>query len=87
MAAEIPKKRVIVQQQQQAAAQQQPPPPRKTQVVSGARMELDPDACEVMPLNYGNFSCHIFGYITAHLIGLINNKQPCVSDVRHSSSP
>ena len=42
---------------------------------------LQPKWCEIMPINMGNFSAHIFEYVTAVLIADAYGKTACVSEV------
>ena len=43
----------------------------------------DPGKCNIMPINKGNFSDHIFSYATAALLGQIYDKVACVSENKH----
>ena len=42
---------------------------------------LQPKWCEVMPINIGNFSSHVFEYVTAVLVAQAYGKTACVSEV------
>ena len=52
-------------------------------IVMGMRTSIEPGLCQIVPINYGNFSGHIFSYVSVAVLAKLYDKQPCVSDNKY----